>query len=202
MTVYNFEVARIDSRPVTGKFGPATVYDLVGADGTKYSYGFTNPSKAGITVGTVVTGSGTSDKWGVKIDPKTVTVGGGLSASPKAADASAKPHGGSASYGKIFPVPKTHGDTAIIRQNALTNAVATVADFIATQPTEKWPSLEEWQDMVIATALKYAEFSSGQREVKASIKKLQEIGMDAAEIHTAVSAHLGEVAPLDEEASE
>jgi hypothetical protein len=44
--------------------------------------------------------------------------------------------------------------------------------------------------MVISTAYKYAEFSSGQREV-AAVKKLHAVGMEAAEMQRAVEDHLG-----------
>jgi hypothetical protein len=185
MSTYSFEVASINVRDVTTKFGPKKAYDLIATDGTKYGFAFTDPSRSGISVGTVVSASGTAGKYGVTLDPKTVSLGGTVNASQPAAKAAP-----AASYGKVFPLPKTHGDTAIIRQNALTNAVATVADFIATQPTEKWPDLDTWTDMVITTAYKYAEFSSGQREVKA-VAKLHSVGMEAAEMQRAVGDHLG-----------
>jgi hypothetical protein len=83
-------------------------------------------------------------------------------------------------------VHKTHGDTAIIRQNSLTNAVATVADFIATQPTEKWPDLKTWREMVIETALTYAEFSSGQREMNALAARMK-VSTEAEELNAVYS---------------
>ena len=185
MATYSFEVGSINVRDVTTKFGPKKAYDLIGKDGTKYGFAFTDPSRSGISVGTVVSAQGEAGKYGITLDAKTVVVGGAVDAShaaPKAAPA--------ASYGKVFPLPKTHGDTAIIRQNALTNSVATVADFIATQPTDKWPDLDTWTDMVITTAYKYAEFSSGQREV-AAVKKLHSAGMEAAEMKRALDDHIG-----------
>lgn len=186
MSTYTFEVQSINERTVTTKYGPKKAYDLMGTDGNKYGFAFSDPAKFGIKVGSVVSANGELGKYGVTLDPKTATVGGTASA---ASSASAPKTTGYASGGKVFPLPTTHGDTAIIRQNALTNAVATVADFIATQPTEKWPDLDTWTDMVIKTAYKYAEFSSGQREVKA-VKKLQSVGMEADELKRAVDEHL------------
>lgn len=189
MTMYNFKVASINERAVTTKFGPKTAYDIVAEDGTKYGFAFANPARSGISVGSVVSCSGETDRYGIKLDPKTVTVGGVLSEPASAPTPAAK----QTSYGsaqKVFPLPKTHGDTAIIRQNSLTNAVATVADFIATQPTDKWPDLDTWTDMVITVAYKYADFSSGQREVEA-VKKMQAVGMQARELTAAVEAHTG-----------
>lgn len=189
MTMYNFKVGSINERNVTTKFGPKKAYDLIAEDGTKYGFAFADPARSGISVGSVVSCSGETDRFGIKLDPKTVTVGGVLSetaSTPTSAPKSA-PYGSGA---KVFPLPKTHGDTAIIRQNSLTNAVATVADFIATQPTEKWPDLDTWTDMVITTAYKYADFSSGQREVQA-VQKMQAVGMQARELTAAVEAHIG-----------
>lgn len=187
--MYSFEVAEIKERIANTRNGPKPVFDLVGTDGRKYGMAFTNPSRSGISVGTVVNANGEEDKYGIKLDPKTISIGGKVTSG--GAVAPAKSAGSPSSYGKVFPLPPTHGDTAIIRQNALTNAVATVADFIATQPTEKWPDLDKWTDMVIDTAYKFAEFSSGQREVKA-IKKLHSVGMEADELNAAVRQHLGE----------
>jgi hypothetical protein len=198
MTMYSFKVASINEREVTTRYGVKKAYDLIGEDGVKYGFAFSSPAKSGISVGSVVNCSGENGKYGISLDTKTVSVGGTINesaASSAVSVASKQPYGGAA---KVFPLPKTHGDTAIIRQNALTNAVATVADFIATQPTEKWPDLDSWTDMVITTAYKYAEFSSGQREVEA-VKKMQSVGMQARELTRAMDEHIG--VSEDEEAA-
>lgn len=63
---------------------------------------------------------------------------------------------------KPFPLPREHGDTAIIRQNALTNAVATVGHSIGIVDSAGMPtSLDALSDMIIKLAYKYANFSSG-----------------------------------------
>lgn len=194
MAMYSFEVREIKERIANTRNGPKPVFDLVGTDGRKYGMAFTNPNRSGIAIGSVINALGDEDKFGIKLDTKTITLGGTVNEATAASTPPARGgfQGGSSGYNKVFPVPNTHGDTAIIRQNALTNSVATVADFIATQPTEKWPNLETWTDMVITTAYKYAEFSSGQREMKA-IAKMKGIGMEADEMHAAVQAHLDEV---------
>jgi hypothetical protein len=191
MSTYSFEVASINERTVTTKFGPKKAYDLVSTDGTRYGFAFTNPARSGISVGTKVSASGEVGRFGVALDPKTVTIGGEVNDMETPAASVPKQVSYSGRAEKVFPLPTTHGDTAIIRQNALTNAVATVADFVATQPTEKWPTLDTWTDMVIKTAYKYAEFSSGQREMKA-IKAMRAVGMEASEIKSAVEQHLDE----------
>jgi hypothetical protein len=73
-----------------------------------------------------------------------------------------------ANTGRRFPVPATSPETSIIRQNALTNANAAVHHYMernAGEVTEP-SSVEEYADMVIEVAYKFADFSSGQREVK------------------------------------
>lgn len=196
MATYSFKVASINERPVTTKYGPKKAYDLIAEDGTKYGFAFSDPAKSGISVGSVVNASGEVGKYGINLDAKTVSVGGTVDKS------AAKPASGGSGWGaaKPFPLPNTHGDTAIIRQNALTNAVATVADFVATQPTEKWPDLDTWTDMVITTAYKYAEFSSGQREVKA-LKALHGSGMEASKLKRAVDEHFTDEEAAAEEAA-
>jgi hypothetical protein len=184
MSNVTFTVGQINAREVNTKRGLAKAYDLIATDGTKYGFAFQDPAKRGISVGTTVSGLATPGTYGLSLDPKTVSVGAtvaGAEVSTTSGDTTPRYESRGA---KVFPLPPTHGDTAIIRQNALTNAVATVADYVATQPTEKWPDLDTWSDMVINVAYKYAEFSSGQREVKA-MRKLAGVGMAAEAIKAA-----------------
>ena len=66
-----------------------------------------------------------------------------------------------------FPIPKTSGEMAIIRQNALTNAVTMFCngalEFVPGKDEMK--STDELIEEVLKMAYKFAEFSSGQREV-------------------------------------
>jgi hypothetical protein len=194
MASITFEVGSINERVVTTKFGQKKVYDLLATDGTKYSYGFKDPARAGIAVGTTISGEATIDRFGTKLDPDSVRLGGvptgtgGPSPLPVSPPSYTK-KAWEPTPAKVFPVPATHGDMAIIRQNALTNAVSTVADFVATQPAEKWPDLDKWSDMVITIAYKYQKFSSGHRELEA-IGRLQDLGVNATDINTAVDASI------------
>lgn len=192
MSTMTFNVADITNRTVNTRFGPKLTWTLISDSGEKYAFPFADPARSGIRVGSVVTGMVKTDpKYGFQIDPKTVTVGG--TAPPPAEGTPTTTTAPRTSYGgrgdRVFPVPSQHGDMAIIRQNALTNAVSTVADWVATQPTEKWPSLDDWTELVINTAYKFADFSSGQREAKAA-RKMAKIGMEASDIHTAIAAHI------------
>lgn len=65
-----------------------------------------------------------------------------------------------------FPIPKANKETAIIRQNALTNAVKACDDY--AEHTGKLLPLDEFIEQVISVAYKFAEFSSGQREIRMS----------------------------------
>lgn len=63
-----------------------------------------------------------------------------------------------------FPIPKANKETAIIRQNALTNAVNFFNN--AGAPHMAGMALDEQADYVLKLAYKFAEFSSGQREMR------------------------------------
>jgi hypothetical protein len=80
--MYTIEVVSIDQRIVNTKNGPKPVFEVVSVDGEKYKFGFYNPSRVGVVVGSKFTANGTTDKWGVTLDPKTVTIGGGGSVTP------------------------------------------------------------------------------------------------------------------------
>lgn len=161
MSAQTITVGSIDARTAHTKYGPKNAYDIFGTDGTKYQFGFKDPAKQGLAVGTTFVAEVSTGKYGPSIDPATVSIGG--TPVPKSVN---KVTGKETSYAKPFPVPALHGDMAIIRQNSLTNAVATVADFVATRPSEEWPDIDKWTDMVIDVAYKYAKFSSGHREAE------------------------------------
>jgi hypothetical protein len=62
--------------------------------------------------------------------------------------------------GKPFPLPRTHGDTAIIRQNALTNSVKIHGDALAAND-ENVGDVDAYVNAILRTAYKLASFSSG-----------------------------------------
>ena len=69
-----------------------------------------------------------------------------------------------APYGRNnqFPVPGGHGDISIMRQNALTNAntLLVQGSFVDATIME----LDEAVEVIIATAYKFCEFTTGHRE--------------------------------------
>lgn len=87
--------------------------------------------------------------------------------------------------GKPFPLPQTHGDTAIIRQNALTNANKIVDDWYSGNPENDRGTVEQYTDLIIKSAYKLAAFSSGNLDAevvaevatrKASSRKAAAVG--------------------------
>ena len=163
--------------PKTGKSFKVWMVEL--ADGSVYENGFNRP---GYAIGDTV-----SFEWETKYGKPTILStrasgnGGYNPASYPRRDSGADvPENtgsglpkhyfvakGYANLEKSFPVPVDHPDTAIIRQNALTNA----REFIMTIQHEL-PSLstDEIAELIIEYAYKFSEFTTGQREVKLANK--------------------------------
>lgn len=140
----------------TGK--PYTIWTAV-VDGTPVKMGFNKP---GFNAGDTVTLDVQQNKYG---DWEPIAPG-----KPSGGRAPAAPSGPApAPAGRTFPVATTSPEMSIIRQNALTNANAAVHHYMernADSVTEP-DNVEGYIEMVIEAAYKFAEFSSGQREVKA-----------------------------------
>lgn len=189
-----FQVASIKTREVNTKNGLKPVWDLYDSDGTKYGMAFSNPSTKGINIGSWVTGDVTDSQYGKNIDAKTISVStkdtsGSIPNAGTSPPQATSPYSKSAYKEKVFPVPPQHGDMAIIRQNALSNATALVSDYVATLPAEKFPDLENWSDLIINMAYKFAKFSSGHRELEAADKLVGIV--PGAEISKALEKQLG-----------
>jgi hypothetical protein len=105
------------------------------------------------SVGDVVT-LNVEEKFG---ELKMVTAGAATTSA--SSSPGTKPTSFTGGKNTVFPVPHTHGDMAIIRQNALTNAVNwwNINNTVAMERDE---AIEE----MIKIAYKFAEFSSGHRE--------------------------------------
>lgn len=153
-------VVEIKTRSVAGKFGrPGTAYNIVLDDGNSYSAGFKSPPcSAGDKVQFDVVMNGKYSN----ADFNSIEVLG-KGAVPAAASTSYSP---SRSSGGGFPVATDSDKYAIIRQNALTNAVATLGRFTQDNPAAT-QTLDELVEQIIEVAYKFTDFTSGQREVKA-----------------------------------
>jgi hypothetical protein len=163
MPVLSGKVANITTRDVNTKYGTKPAYTVHLEDGSKFDTDFKAPGSLGVPgVGNPVTVTVTESKYGMKFQ--------GLGGTPDAAGnspAAKQSGGGGGISGRPFPVPKNSGEMAIIRQNALTNAVNTVMGYVGTLPPDQATEyMENIEEQVISIAYKYAEFSSGQREVR------------------------------------
>lgn len=168
-----FTVNAVTSRMVNTKFGAKPVYDLETTIG-KVKYGWKDPRKAGIDSGTAIEATINQSKYGAEVVEGTVKVltGGASPAASTPPPQSRTPSSGGGGYGaasRPFPVPKTSGEMAIIRQNALTNAVNAFQHYLGFSPDNTAAGdLDDYVNQIIEIAYKFAEFTSGQREVAAA----------------------------------
>lgn len=114
------QVTKINGKDVNTKFGLKKSYSFM-ADGEWYNHGFKKPT---FNEGDDITFSFSEGKYGKDVDVASVrVVGSGRAPTAATVAGSAAPKsGGYMKAEKPFPVPALHGDRAIIRQNALTNA--------------------------------------------------------------------------------
>lgn len=167
MNPYVLTIASTSYREFPNKFKPGQMskaYSFTATTGEKVDCGFAD---LGLRDGMTVEFMGEPDKYGIKVVKGTLQTSTKtpVGATEKPAEASTggtrySPQGGAS--GRPFPVPTTSGELAIIRQNALTNAV----NFVNAYPLAP-DNHNERADMVVELAYKFADFSSGQREVKA-----------------------------------
>lgn len=113
-----YVIEEITSKDATTRYGVKPSY-RVKASGEWYNFGFKKPM---VAVGDNVNFNFTEGKYGKDVDAATVKVissGGGTAGSVTPSAPAARPFGPPA---RPFPIPALHGDRAIVRQNALTNA--------------------------------------------------------------------------------
>jgi hypothetical protein len=166
----NGPVNDIIINPVVLKNGPragqtSKSYTAV-IQGMKVDFGFKAPKFA---VGDLVnlTISDTPNKWG-KHELMSASVSStGIISPPNSISTtnnlSNKTGQSNGTRNSIFPVPKTHGDTAIMRQNALTNAV----NMLNHCELGPYPV-----DTVLEVAALFAKWTSGQLEQEEAEKLL------------------------------
>ena len=143
-------IERIDTRNVTTKFGSKPTYNVI-VGGVGYSSGFTKPIAG---PGQEVQFEFTSGKYGNEIIKGSMSTTGGSSspiATPSSAAKEEAPATVKGQFYKPFPIPPLHGDRAIVRQNALTNARELVVSTLDTTYLTEDRLLE-----VVKTILKVA----------------------------------------------
>jgi hypothetical protein len=173
-------VNNIDIKMVTTKFGNKPTYTLT-INGDRYSSGFTKP---GVSVGDEVQFDFASGKYGNDIVKGSLTkVGGGAAApspAPHEAPASTSvPKNNSAAGYKPFPIPLLHGDRAIVRQNALTNArslVESVASFTRVSPENL---IDDQVKEILRVARIFEAYSCGDLERQEVEKEIANEALEA-----------------------
>ena len=163
MTVISGKIAGIEPRAVNTRNGVKTTYNVTLDSGDRFDTVFKAPAQLGLGgVGDNVTVTVEETKWGNKF--KSL---GGTPSSVQPSGTTA-PSRSAGIAGRPFPVPRTSGEMAIIRQNALTNAVNLWSHYIGTLPPEAAEAVlnDDVEELIIATAYKFANFSSGQREAE------------------------------------
>lgn len=147
------------------KYGEKPAYDMLGNTGEKFQCGFTNPNNKGIHPGTTFTAEVTrGGQYGPKINLNTVQlVGAGDNVPPPATpDPVSRPQNRENYQKKVFPVPPTHGDIAIIRQNSLARAVELVTKYIEMpDEAQEEEFLADVAEMALNLAARFADYSSG-----------------------------------------
>ncbi len=169
MTTYSGKIIATNDKQVTppGR-RPFTVHSVTLEDGTTVEVGYKQPYRVGEYFN-----RDCEMKFGSLKDVGPAAPGatvGGPSPSPKPYTALAV----AAPAGRTFPVNPESPEMSIIRQNALTNARELVTstfvhqevmDPLADQDVRR-KVLDNMVDDIMYVAYKFADFSSGQREVK------------------------------------
>jgi hypothetical protein len=155
-------VNSITTKPITARSGKTYTIWYIDIDGTSVNMGFNKP---GFTVGDNISLDCQANKYGELEVIKAGSPSGGRSAPSTPVGAPASPKSGYTP--KPFPVPRNSSDMSIIRQNSLTNANATVASLVQSGAIQDGLEWKDMAELVIEIAYMYADFSSGQREVKA-----------------------------------
>lgn len=162
-------IDRFGSERKTSKAGkPFNVY-TVDVDGQTYEVGFKplNGFSPGDTISFM-----SEVKYGKNaMDPATVQrasagASAGVANVSSAGATSPAPNRPSGGYvPKPFPIPKLHGDRAIVRQNSLTNAVK-ATEILLTVGGGVSNDVYVLAEDIIKLAYKFEEYSTGDREAK------------------------------------
>ncbi len=165
MTTITVGIADISTKMVDTKFGPKPTYALKGSDGQWYKCGFKKPHAA---VGDTVSFDFTEGKYGKDVDMGSFSK---TTAAPTEVSAPAAPAAAPRSYGppvKPFPIPPLHGDRAIIRQNALTNARELFAVYSTLNKKMDWDK-DVIAAAVIGLARQFEAYSCGDLDMAAAM---------------------------------
>jgi len=152
---------------------PFTINTVLLEDGTEIEVGFKQPYSVGEYFSRRV-----EVKFGKLADVGAAVPGdvemAATSPAPAARSAGSAPSGGGY-QARVFPVGRESGEISIIRQNALTNARELVLGMVAgtglpLAKADRQQALDAIVEDVLYVAYKFADFSSGQREVNEAQK--------------------------------
>lgn len=162
-------VAEVVVKNVTTKYGSKPTYTLRGTDGKMYNLGFKNP---GISVGDTVNVNYTEGKYGNDVTSATPAIGGTAAVAMTAPTPA--PREEKKSYSppaKVFPIPPLHGDRAIVRQNAITNAREV---FVASHGGKPFTvDYEIGSTVIIALARKFEAYACGDLDMIEAMKEVK-----------------------------
>lgn len=158
------KIVSIETKMAKTRYGEKPVYSVALEDGTSVEVGFKNPYQTGEYFNRSV-----EFKYGTWKDVGPAVAGAEV-ATPSPA---ARPAAGGAPSGRTFPVSRESPEMSIIRQNALTNAREVLVclygngdDAYPGMPkAERQQYLDALAEDIFHLAYKFADFSSGQREV-------------------------------------
>lgn len=164
----SYTVTAINDRKVNTKFGEKLSYTFM-ANGEKFNLGFNKPA---FKVGDTIEFTFTEGTYGKDVEKGTVRViSKGAPGAAPVTDPAAPATAAGRSYGpptRPFPIPLLHGDRAIIRQNALTNAREAFIELVKlnreagakAEPLSK----EEFTKHILTIASIFEEYSAGDIE--------------------------------------
>ena len=163
MEIVTDEVVDFTEKKFTSKAGKPTTVQLMNLKTFgPVSLGFTKPETLPFVEGDSVTVQVEKNygEWQYKGEAPTgsiATVSTAPAPTPRGGG-----RGGFAMVPKVFPVPDTHGDMAIIHQNSLTNARALVQGLYETSHKDvDEKSIEELTVLIKSIAYDFVAFSAG-----------------------------------------
>lgn len=160
-------VTQISNKTATTKFGPKPTFSFKGDDGEWYSLGFKKPT---FVVGDEVKFEFASSAYGNQVQDGTLSVAKkGMTKMPDS-----KPATQQGQYAKPFPIPALHGDRAIIRQNALTNAREIMVAAHGGHVGAFTVDINDFAEDIIALARKFEAYSAGDLDLAKATKRMEE----------------------------
>lgn len=154
-------VEQVSSRDVTTRFGPKKSYSFRCDDGKWYSTGF---KAHGLNVGDNVTFDFEVDRYGNQVKMETLKIGGAGGAATPATPAASSAGRSFGPPTKPFPIPLTHGDRSIIRQNSITNAVKLVTESKHIDKLVSTMTLDDTIKTIVRVAREFEMYSAGDIE--------------------------------------